>query len=139
MAVSMNAESDTSDAEIEASVAPPPPRRARAKPDSAEDPEEIVADRIQCDEAETVPLVYVPCINGVLKTTSSVVYGGKDWIVSSLEYDGGRKKPFANLTSIADEDVTMRLPTLKLQLNSADYLKTEVNIILIYTDIQKKV
>lgn len=70
--------------------------------------------------------MYVPCINGVLMAGSVVVYAGQDCSVDKLEYDGRRKKAFAILTSYADEEVTMRLPAVKIELKREDYLKNEV-------------
>ena len=58
---------------------------------------------IECAEDEIVSLTYVPCINGILKTGSVVVYGGRDFRVVELTFDGRRKKAFANLTAISDE------------------------------------
>ncbi len=97
------------------------PKRAKT-----EQPEVDMGSLIVCDDSETVPLTYVPCVNGVLKTGSVAVYGGQDCRVEQLHFDGRRKRAFAVLTSIEDEDITVRLPAVKVQLKSENFLKEEV-------------
>ena len=102
---------------------PPQPKKAKTK---AEEPEIDMCSLIQCGDEETVPLTYVPCVNGILNTASVTVYKGQDYRVDQLVFDGRRKKAFALLTSTADEDVTMRLPAVRLYLQSANFMKEEV-------------
>ena len=89
----------------EAASTPAPPRRKKARTQGPKvpEPEVDMSTLIECAEDEIVCLTYVPCINGILKTGSVVVYGGRDFRVDDLTFDGRRKKAFANLTAISDE------------------------------------
>ena len=104
---------------------PPQPKKSKTKA-KAEEPEIDMCSLIQCGDEETLPLMYVPCVNGILNTGAVTVYNGQDYRVDQLVFDGPRKKAFALLTSTADEDVTMRLPAVRLYLKSDNFMKEEV-------------
>ena len=119
--------SDVSDDEPEEPASDPAPRPPTKKPRvKIEESEEELGNRIQCDNADIVPLLYVPCVNGIVMAGSVAVYSGRDCSVERLEFDGRRKKAFALLKSIEDEDETMRLPAVKVYLKSENFLKNEV-------------
>lgn len=117
------ANEDDEDETPSAVPVPPPAKRPKVR---IEEPEEELASLLQCDETETVPLLYVPCVNGVLKAGAIAVHYGQECTVEKLEFDGRRKKAFAILKSTTDEDETMRLPAVKVHLKNASYLKNEV-------------
>jgi hypothetical protein len=104
---------------------PAPAKRPRVK---AEEPEEELGSRIQCEESDRVPLTYVPCANGILMIGCIAVFAGLDCTVIKLEFDGRRRKAFVSLATVADEEVTMRLPAIQVQLKHENYLKNEVFI-----------
>ena len=62
-----------------------------------------MATLIECGEEESVPLTYVPCTNGILKTGSVALYDGREFRVEKLVFEGRAKKAFAHLTSVLDE------------------------------------
>ena len=90
--------------ELDGDVVPAPPqaKRPRTQPKVPE-PELDMATLVHCEEDETVVLTYVPCVNGIAKTGSVAVYGGRDFRVDDLCFEGRRKKAFARLTAISDE------------------------------------
>ena len=91
--------------ELDGEVVPGPPQTKRTRTAKVPEPELDMATLVHCEEDETVPLTYVPCTNGILKTGSVAVYGGRDFRVHELCFDGRRKKAFAQLTAITDEVV----------------------------------
>ena len=105
---------------------PEPPQPKKSKTIKAEEPEIDMCTLIQCGDEETVPLKYVPCVNGILSNGAVTVYKEQDYRVDQLVFDGRRKKAFALLASTADEDVTMRLPAVRLYLKSDNFMKEEV-------------
>ena len=46
-------------------------------------------------------------------------------LVFSLEFDGSREKAFAHLTSVLDDEITVKLPAVLVHLASENYLKNE--------------
>ena len=74
--------SDDSDQEPEPASEPAPrPKKPKIKTGGRagqSDPEEELGSRIQCEDDEIVPLMYVPCVNGVLMAGSVAVYSGQD-------------------------------------------------------------
>lgn len=103
---------------------PHPPKKAKI---SQEMPEVDMLSVVECEETEVVPLTYVPCVNGILKVGTVAVCAGEDFAVEKLEFVGSRKKAFALLKSLIDEDTTTRMPAVKVTLKDANYLKTEVS------------
>lgn len=77
------------------------------------------------ENGEIVQLLYVPCVNGILKAGAIAVYRGLDCIVERMEFDGRVMKAFALLKLVMDEDETMRLPAVKVQLKTENFLKSE--------------
>lgn len=107
-------------------IVPPPAKRPRTK---IEEPElDMAGSLVQCntDGEESVPLTYVPCVNGILKIDSIALYSGKDCRVIKLEFDVSRMKAFVAMVAIDDEDETMRLPAVKVHLKIENYLKDEL-------------
>ena len=89
--------------ELDGEVVPGPPQAKRARTPKVPQPELDMATLVHCEEDETVVLTYVPCVNGIIKAGSLAVYGGRDFQVHELCFDGRRKKAFAQLTAISDE------------------------------------
>ena len=88
----------------------PAPRPKKTKAPRKEPAKEVdMATLIDCNEDERVTLTYVPCVNGILKAGSVVLYGGHEFQVDSLVYDGRRRKAFAMLTA-TDDEVCMSFP-----------------------------
>ena len=54
--------------------------------------------------------------------------------VTSLEFDGPKKKAFAVLRSMLDDDIVARVPAVLVMLHDEDYLKTEQCHVLHATD-----
>jgi len=82
-------------------VLAPPSKKPKIQ--KSEEPEVDMGSLIECDENEVVPLTYVPCVNGILKKGSTAVFCDQAWTVTSLQFDGRRKKAFACLASVNDE------------------------------------
>lgn len=84
--------SSQSEGEDEPAAQPAPRLSVKSPKIKAEKPQVELGSRIQCDEDEIVPLLYVPCLNGVLKAGSVVVYFGMECSVTKLQFEGTRKK-----------------------------------------------
>ena len=90
--------------EVDGEVDLAPPQAKRVRTPKVPEPELYMATLVHCEEDETVPLTYVPCVNGIVKTGSVAAFdGGRGFRVDKLWYDGRRKKAFAQLTAISDE------------------------------------
>ena len=64
-------------------------------------------------------------IQFVSQVGSNAFYGGENCRVDSLEFEGRTKKAFAQLTCINNEDISIRMPALLVQLACEDYLKVK--------------
>ena len=80
----------------------------------ADQPATDMSTLLQCEDSEIVPLTYVPCQNGILKSETMVVYRGQDCTVTNLEFKGRSNKAFATIVSVDDEDEVICLPAVKL-------------------------
>ena len=61
----------------------------------------------------------------VSQVGSTAFYGVENCRVDSLEFEGSTKKAFAQLTCINNEDISIRMPALLVQLACEDYLKVK--------------
>ena len=61
----------------------------------------------------------------VSQVGSTAFYGGENCRVDSLEFEGRTKKALAQLTCINNEDISIRMPALLVQLACEDYLKVK--------------
>ena len=87
--------------------APRPTKKTRVAKEAASEVD--MATLIECGEDESVPLTYVPCTNGILKTGSVALYDGREFRVEKLVFEGRAKKAFAHLTSVLDEVCILKL------------------------------
>lgn len=61
-------------------------------------------------------LLRAPCYNGVVRVKAVVIHKMEEYIVTSLRFVKNRKKAFVEMTALLNEDYSVRLPALTVEL-----------------------